>query len=95
MLIVAGYLTVDPDNRTSYLADCLAVVDQARRAPGCLDFAISADLSDESRINIFERWDSQDAVEAFRGSGISDDQADQIRTAVVAEYDVADIRQLS
>ena len=47
------------------------------------------------RINVFERWESQDAVEAFRGSGPSDDQGDAIVSASVAEYDVSDERNLT
>jgi len=57
MLIVAGYLVVDPLQRDSYLDDCRTVVRQARTSPGCLDFAISADLIEPDRIDIFERWD--------------------------------------
>ena len=45
MVIVAGYLVVDPLQRESYLLGCKAVVQQARRTQGCLDFAISADCS--------------------------------------------------
>lgn len=44
MVIVAGYLVVEPRQRDGYLVACRAVVQQARRTPGCLDFAISADL---------------------------------------------------
>lgn len=55
MVIVAGHLTVEPGQREAYLAGCLGVVEQARRASGCADFAISADLIDSARINIFER----------------------------------------
>lgn len=95
MVIVAGHLIVDPDERESYLAGCVDVVEQARRAPGCLDFAISADLLDAGRIDIFERWESQAAVEAFRGQGPSDDQSAMIRSASVSEYDVADVRPLT
>jgi quinol monooxygenase YgiN len=92
MVIVAGHIAVEPQQRESYLASCLSVVAQARVAVGCLDFAISADLLDPSRINIFERWESQAAVEAFRGSGPSDEQGAAIRAASVAEYDVASAR---
>ena len=45
MVIVSGHLIVDEDVRDDYLADCADVVAQARRAPGCLDFAISADVA--------------------------------------------------
>ena len=95
MVIVAGHLIVDPEKRESYLADCAGVVEQARRAPGCLDFAITADLVDPGRIDIFERWESQDAVEAFRGGGPSDEQGAAMLSAAVAEYDVADVRSLT
>jgi quinol monooxygenase YgiN len=95
MVIVAGHIVIDPQQRESYLADCVNVVEQARRAPGCLDFAITADLVEPGRIDIFERWESQAAVEAFRGSGPSDEQAAAILAASVAEYDVADVRSLT
>lgn len=52
MVIVAGHLIVDHARRESYLADCVSVIEQARRAPGCLDFSISADLVVPGRINI-------------------------------------------
>lgn len=42
---------------------------------GCLDYAITCDLVDPGRIDIFERWETQAAVEAFRGSGPRDEQS--------------------
>jgi quinol monooxygenase YgiN len=44
MVIVAGHVTVEARQRASYLAECAAVVEQARATAGCLDFAVSADL---------------------------------------------------
>ncbi|AFR49230.1 putative quinol monooxygenase [Gordonia sp. KTR9] len=95
MVIVAGSLRVDPRGRADYLAGCEEVIGAARRAPGCRDFGISADTTDPGRVNIFERWDSQSAVDAFRGDGVGDEQAQAILSAAVAEYDVADIRILA
>jgi len=95
MVIVSGHLIVDEDVRDDYLADCADVVAQARRAPGCLDFAISADVLDPGRINVFERWSSQSAVEEFRGSGTGDEQAAMITSASVSEYDVSGERRLT
>jgi quinol monooxygenase YgiN len=94
-VIVAGHLIVDPTQRDDYLGGCVDVVRQARSTEGCLDFALSADLIDAGRINILERWESQAAVEAFRGSGVGDEQGAAIRTASVAEYDVGATRTLS
>jgi quinol monooxygenase YgiN len=95
VVIVAGHVVVDPKDRDEYLSGCVEVVRQARRAAGCLDFALSADLLEPGRINIFERWESQAAVDAFRGSGPSDEQGAAIRAAAVAEYDVGDVRSLT
>ena len=94
-MIVAGHLVVESELREVYLAGCVDVAKLGRRAPGCLDFAITADLVNPSRINIFERWESQAAVEAFRGSGASDEQAAAMLCASVAEYDVAHSRSLT
>ena len=95
MVIVAGHVLVDPGQRDDYLSGCVEVVRQARRAPGCLDFSLSADLLEPGRINILERWESQAAVEVFRGSGPSDEQGAAVLAAAVAEYDVGDERSLT
>jgi quinol monooxygenase YgiN len=94
VVIVAGHVVVDPEQRDDYMSGCVEVVRQARRASGCLDFSLAADLLEPGRVNIFERWASQDSVEAFRGSGHSDEQGATILAASVAEYDVGDERTL-
>jgi quinol monooxygenase YgiN len=94
-VVVAGHLVVAPERRAEYLSGCVEVVRLARSSPGCLDFAISEDLLDAGRINVFERWESQDAVEAFRGSGPSADQGAALSSASVVEYDVTGQRSLT
>ncbi|WP_035859342.1 putative quinol monooxygenase [Cryptosporangium arvum] len=95
MVIVAGQIVVEASDREAYLAGCVRVVELARAAEGCLDFSIAADLVEPGRINVFERWESQQAVEAFRGSGPDGDQSAAMLSASVAEYDVAGIRSLT
>jgi quinol monooxygenase YgiN len=94
MLIVAGHITVEPEQREAYLGGCVGVVEQARAAAGCLDFVIAADLIEPGRVNVFERWESPAAVEAFCGSGPSDEQGAAMLSASVVEYDVGDVRVL-
>jgi hypothetical protein len=89
MLIVAGHLKVHESDRDRYVADCAEAVVAARRADGCLDFAISADAVDPSRVNIFERWQTRGLLLAFRGQGPDEDMRSRILDANVAEYDVA------
>jgi quinol monooxygenase YgiN len=88
MIVVAGWIRVAADHRQAYLEGCAPVVGAARAAQGCLDFAISADLIDAERINIFEQWTTLADVERFRGSGISDDQQSMIIDAHVEQHDV-------
>jgi quinol monooxygenase YgiN len=94
-VIVAGHVMVEAAERVDYLKTCVEVVRQARAAAGCVDFAISADLLDAGRINVYERWESRSAVEAFRGSGPSDEQGAAMISASVVEFDVAAERTLT
>lgn len=89
MVIVSGWLRVAPDDRSTYLGGCRAVIEAARAAPGCLDFHLSADLIEDDRINVFEQWESTEAVERFRGSGPDDDQQSMIVDAHVEQHEIA------
>ncbi len=89
MVIVAGHITVEPQQRESHLAGCVSVVERARGAAGCLDFAITADPIDPGRVNVFERWESQEALETFRGPG--NEQGAVMLSVSVAEYDIVDV----
>ncbi|WP_285777795.1 antibiotic biosynthesis monooxygenase family protein [Microtetraspora sp. NBRC 13810] len=86
---MSGRLYVEPDARDRYLAECLGVIKLARVAPGCLDFALSADPIEPGRINVYEHWESQADLERFRGSGPDDDTSAQILDAQVAEHHIA------
>jgi quinol monooxygenase YgiN len=86
MVIVAGHLVVDPSDRDAYLEGCAQVVAAARAAPGCLDYALSADLVDPSRVNVFERWETPDALRDFRGSGPASEQMAVLQEIRVGEY---------
>ena len=74
MIIVSGSIRTDPAARDEYVAGCREVIEQARRAPGCVDFHITADPIELDRINIYEQWASVADVEAFRGSGPSSER---------------------
>ncbi|MDP9187903.1 MAG: antibiotic biosynthesis monooxygenase [Actinomycetota bacterium] len=89
MIIVAGSVHVDPQQRDEYLRSCISVMAQARKAPGCLDFALSPDPLEPDRINVYERWASDGDLERFRGDGPDPEQTGQIRDADVVEYRVA------
>lgn len=89
MIIVSGKIYVDAAEREAYLDGCREVIVAAREAPGCLDFHLVADPLEPDRINVYEQWDSVEAVEAFRGDGPSVDQTAAIRAAEVDQHEVA------
>lgn len=92
MIIIAGWLRVRAEERAAYLETVHDVAVQARQAPGCHDFVQSADPADPERIVIYERWESDEDLHAFRGSG-SDDEAGtpDVLDADVAKYRISGI----
>ena len=95
MVIVSGFLHVPPARRAADLDGCRAVVEQARSAPGCLDFALSADLLDPGRVNVLERWSSAACVEEFRGAGTPGEQAALLLDAEVSQFEVSGEQRLT
>jgi quinol monooxygenase YgiN len=72
MLIIAGTITVDPDDREKFLALRRDTVAAARQMKGCLEYAFSADIVDPSCVRLFERWESEDDVAAWMMAHRSD-----------------------
>ncbi len=92
MIIVAGHLTVEPDERARYLKSVEHVSGLARASAGCLDFVQVADSIEEDRIVIFERWEDDAALSAFRSSGPPEDEttpAQRILSADVSKYRIS------
>ena len=88
MIIIAGTLRVDPAARDDYLQAATGATSLAREAAGCLDFAQSADPLEPDRINIFERWESDEDLAAFRALP-GDGDVPPIRAADVHRYRIS------
>lgn len=93
MLIVAGHLLVDAERRDDHLARAAATVEAARSAPGCLDFALGADALDPRRVNVLERWVSEDHRDDFRGEGPGEEELAEIRETDVHEWTVPGVEE--
>jgi quinol monooxygenase YgiN len=89
MIIVSGRIYVHPGRRDAFLAISFDAVAEARRAPGCLDFVVAADPIDPDRVNVYEQWESEAALEAFRGDGPGPELASDIVHAAVSRYQVS------
>ena len=89
MLIVSGHLVLDPADRDAHVIASAGAVHLARQSPGCLDFAVSADPVDPTRVNVFERWARPADLDAFRASADPDDERvdfSRIRRFEVKQY---------
>lgn len=89
MLIIAGTLHLEPSDRSGYLAAVADVAVQARQTPGCFDFVQTADPIDAGRINIYERWASDDDLHRFRSSGGPELELPPITSADVHKYRIS------
>jgi quinol monooxygenase YgiN len=92
MVIIAGHVDVDASDRDRYVAAHQDLVERARRAPGCMDVAISADPLDPTRVNTFERWASIEHLDAWRAVADAPDTGITIRNDDVMMYVVDDAR---
>lgn len=92
MIIIAGHLTVDADRRDDYVAAFADLVRRARQAPGCLDVAITADPADASSVRNFERWESQEHLDAWRQVADAPSTDIEIHSDEVLRFDVAAVR---
>ena len=87
-IVVAGKIFTKESDRDAFLTASKEAVALARKTEGCLDFAVSADLIEKNRVNIFELWASVRKLEKFRGDGPSNDLSSLIEKADIVQYEV-------
>lgn len=89
MIIVSGWLQVEPQQRQVILDVCRPTIEAARAAPGCIAFHLSADPLEPDRINVFEQWQSVSDVERFRQDGPDTELQAAILDATVHQHEIA------
>jgi quinol monooxygenase YgiN len=66
IVIYAGTITMDPKVRDRYVALRLEQTRLYRAQPGVLGYAITADAVDPSVVNVFECYESEEALAAHQ-----------------------------
>jgi quinol monooxygenase YgiN len=89
MVIVSGRIFVETGRRDDFVSASLEAVALARRTEGCLDFVVAPDPLDADRVNVYEEWESEGALTAFRGEGPGDDLSALIQRAEVSQREVS------
>lgn len=64
MLIVAGSFEFEPGDRDEFLVARTPAMIATRTESGCLEYVMSADPVDPTRVILFERWADQTAFDA-------------------------------
>ena len=89
MIIVSGRIYVRPGTRQDFLTSSLEAVAQARSSLGCRDFVVAADPIEPNRVNVYEEWESEEALLIFRGHGPDQDLSSSIVRADVSRHVVS------
>ena len=93
MIIVGGEFEVDPSQRDEFLAERRELMRKSRGEDGCLEYTFAADPLEPGRVVLYERWESQAALNAHFAA-ISDSTTISPRTMSIMLYDVAGERPL-
>ena len=67
MIIVAGWIDVDPSEREAYLAARTEGMIKTRQEPGCVEFVFSPDPIEGGRCRLFEIWESREHLDVHLG----------------------------
>lgn len=86
MIIVSGKIYVRSGARAKFLAESAQSMLLARSAPGCRDFVVAADPIEPNRVNVYEEWESEESLLAFRDSGPDNDLTSVIEDAFVLRH---------
>ena len=89
MIIVSGWLRLKPGGRERFLADSAEAMVLARKAEGNRAFVVAADPIEDDLVNVYEHWDSEAALDAFRGDGPAPDMLQLIVGANVQRHRIA------
>jgi quinol monooxygenase YgiN len=89
MIIVSGTLKLQLGRRDGFLQASTEVMKAARATAGCRAFVVAADPIESDIVNVYEEWDTEEALLRFRGEGPSGDMRGMIASADVRRHYVS------
>ncbi|WP_454745084.1 putative quinol monooxygenase [Ciceribacter selenitireducens] len=63
MLILMGYIHLDPPDAEAFAADIKRIGDSTRREEGCLFYGVAPDDASAGRFLVAERWQDQASLD--------------------------------
>ena len=64
MLVIAGYIRLDPAQRDAAVKAAQQVMQETRKEAGCISYTFSADLVEDGLFHVFEEWEDPKALDA-------------------------------
>jgi len=68
MIVIAGHVTIDPQQREKAEAAAREMMLETRKENGCISYTFSADLDQAGRFRIFEEWENDEDLRAHFAS---------------------------
>lgn len=62
MIVIAGKIRIDPAKREKAVAIATEMMVESRKEAGCISYSFTADLHDPACFQIFEEWESAEAL---------------------------------
>jgi len=89
MIIVSGRIVLHEGQRDAFLQASTPAMRMARAAPGCRAFVVAADPLEPDVANVYEEWETEADLLAFRGAGPSSDLRDMVAETHVRRHQVS------
>jgi len=64
MLIIAGTIRIEKTATEEVLEACRNMMRATHKEEGCIDYVFSVDPMDSKILHVFERWETQEALDA-------------------------------
>ena len=99
MLVIAGHIRPDPSKVSEASAAAVVMMEATLEEEGCHAYKFSADLEDDGVFQVFEHWESQEALDAhFKAPHMADFQKAMpgfgIQEMAVQRYEISKVGPL-
>jgi quinol monooxygenase YgiN len=94
--IIAGTFELDPADRDAFLLGRADLIRRSRAEPGCIVYVFAADPLQPGRVELFERWDNEEALEQHRRVLTTSPPADPgvpVLSAVIRQFSAMEVTQ--
>lgn len=68
MLVIAGTVAIDPEKVEVGTAAAVEMMQETRKESGCISYTFASSIEEPGRFQIFEEWESQEALDAHFAS---------------------------